>query len=170
MLFIHHSYQQNFTYLQTPKFNLYFNLTIFYSPQAPIKRVWNPLPPKIYKADPSLKTSLNQTWVFTVGQNEYNLFFGYMLINPSHDVVFILACYSYFKLVRWEGFKSMENDGEIIIHWRIWKMGMSHHRFFFKFSELKYKPKQVHFSSFQFFFIISMYDWCMREKNVLLGV
>ena len=35
---------------------------------------------------------------------------GYMLINPSRDVVASLACYSLSKSARLGGFKSVEND------------------------------------------------------------
>ena len=38
---------------------------------------------------------------------------------------------------------------------------------FFKFSELKYERKRVNFSPYEFFFIISINTWCMRERNVL---
>ena len=39
-------------------------------------------------------------------------------------------------------------------------MEMSHHGF-----ELKYERKRVHFSPNEFFFIISIYTWCMRERE-----
>ena len=58
----------------------------------------------------SLKTSLNQSWVLTVGKNEYNHVIGYMSINSSRDVVISLACYSYSKSVRLGKVKSVEND------------------------------------------------------------
>ena len=65
------------------------------SPQAPMKRVAPTLPKLIHltgsaihcvKDRSSLETCLNQPWVLTVGQNEYNHFLGYILINPSRDV------------------------------------------------------------------------------------
>ena len=55
-------------------------LTVFYSPQAPMKRVWNPLNPKLIqensvslcvKGRSSFKSWLNQPWVLTVGKNKY---------------------------------------------------------------------------------------------------
>ena len=39
---------------------------------------------------------------------------------------------------------------------------------FLKFSEFKYERKRVHFSPYEFFFIISIYTWCMKDKNVVL--
>ena len=71
-------------------------LTIFSSPQASMKMVLNPLFPQtdITESCESLcKTQIifeNQpepTLGLTLGQNEYNNVFGYMLINPSRDVV-----------------------------------------------------------------------------------
>ena len=56
---------------------------IFYSPQAPVKRVWKPFSPKLIqqnsashfvKGRSSLKTRLNQPWVLKLEQNEYNHF------------------------------------------------------------------------------------------------
>ena len=37
----------------------------------------------------------------------------------------------------------------------------------FEISKLNYERKRVHFSPYDFFFIISIYTWCMREKDVL---
>ena len=60
-----------------------------------MKRAVPPLPKLIYltgsaihcvKDRSSLETCLKQPWVLTVGQNEYNHFLGYILINPSRDV------------------------------------------------------------------------------------
>ena len=84
-----------------------------------------------------------------------------MLISPSRGVVVSLFCDSYSKSVRLGGFKSVENDylnGDVT-PW-----------FFLKFSELKYERQRVHFSSYEFFFIISLYTWCMKEKNVLAHI
>ena len=94
-------------------------LTIFFIPQAPMKRVWNLFLPQIdikehckslCKRQIIFENSPESTLDLTVGQNEYNYFFGYMLIHPSLDVVVSLACYSYSKSVRLGGFKSVEND------------------------------------------------------------
>ena len=83
-----------------------------------------------------------------------------MLINPSRDVVVSLFSDSYSKSVRLGGFKSVEND---------YLNGDVTPQIFLKFSELhvKYERKRVHFSPYEFFFIISIYTWCMKEKNVL---
>jgi len=81
-----------------------------------------------------------------------------MLISPSRAVVVSLFRDSYSKSVRLGGFKSVEND---------YLNGDSHTTDFLKFSELKYERKRVHFSPYEFFFIISIYTWCMKEKNVL---
>ena len=50
------------------------HVSIFYSPQAPMKRVWNPFLPQIdashcVQGRSSLKTRLNQPWVLTEGKN-----------------------------------------------------------------------------------------------------
>ena len=37
---------------------------------------------------------------------------------------------------------------------------------FVKFSELKYERKWVHISPYEFFFIISIYTWFMKEKKM----
>ena len=52
-------------------------LTTFYRQQAPIHE--KGMEPCI-KGRPSLKTRYNQPWVLTVVQNEYMIFFDYMLI------------------------------------------------------------------------------------------
>ena len=67
-------------------------LTIFYSSQAPMKRVWNPLLPQIniteQKGRPSLKTSLNQPRVLHWDRmNAILSWLAYMLISPSRDDV-----------------------------------------------------------------------------------
>ena len=63
-------------------------LTIFYSPQAPMKRVWNALLPQInireqccslcerqiMKRQIIFETCQNQPWVLTLGQNEFDHF------------------------------------------------------------------------------------------------
>ena len=46
----------------------------------------------------------------TFGLVSGTLFNGFMLINPSREVVVSLACYSYSKSVRLGEFKSVEND------------------------------------------------------------
>ena len=89
-------------------------LTIFYSQQAPIKRVWNPLLPLINIAEQ--RESLGKRQIIFKNPPEPTLgfdidrIFGYMLINPSCDVVVSLFRDSYSKSVRLGGFKSMEND------------------------------------------------------------
>ena len=45
-------------------------------------------------------------------------------------------------------------------------MEMSHHGFFLKFSELKYERKRVHFSPYDFFFIISIYTYSAWERKM----
>mgnify|MGYP003692024949 CR=1 FL=1 len=59
----------------------------------------------VYKADHLWKPA----WT-DLGFWQWDRMFGYMLINQSRDVIASLACYSYFKLVRLGGFKSVEND------------------------------------------------------------
>ena len=71
-----------------------------------------------------------------------------MLISPSRDVVVSLFRDSYSKSVRLGGFKSVEND--------YLNGGVT---YFLKFSEFKYESKRVHFSPYEFFFIISIYTW-----------
>ena len=81
-----------------------------------------------------------------------------MLISPSRDVVVSLFRDSFSKSVRLGGFKSVGNyylNGDVTP------------RIFLKFSELKHEHKRLHFSPYEFFFIISIYTWCMKEKNVL---
>ena len=68
-----------------------------------------------------------------------------------------VACYSYSKSVRLGGYTSEENDylnGDVTPD-------------VFKFSELEYEGKRVHFSPYEFLSIILIFTWCMREKNVL---
>ena len=87
-------------------------LTIFYSPQAPMKRVWNPPLPQINikeqceslcKRQIIFENPLEPTLSFDIGteMNEYNIyFFGYMLISPSRGVLVSLFRDSYSKSVR----------------------------------------------------------------------
>ena len=81
-----------------------------------------------------------------------------MLISPSRGVVVSLFRDSYSKSVRLGGFKSVEND---------YLNGNVTPRIFFKFSELKYERKRVHFSPYEFFFIISICIWFIRKKKLL---
>ena len=74
--------------------------------------------------------------------------FAYTIINPSSDVVASLACNSYSKSVRLGGFKSVKND---------YLNGDVTPQIFLKFSEVRGEHKQVHFSPYKFFFIISIY-------------
>ena len=75
-----------------------------------------------------------------------------MLISPSGDVVSLFRD-SYYKSVRLGGFKSVEND---------YLNGGVTPRIF-----LNYERKLVHFSPYEFVFIISIYTLCTKEKNVL---
>ena len=79
-----------------------------------------------------------------------------MLISQSCDAIVSLFRDSFSKSVRLGRYKSAENDS----------MEMSHHGFISKFSELKYEPKRVHFSSYECFFILTIYTWCMKEKKM----
>ena len=80
-----------------------------------------------------------------------------MLINLSRDVVVSLFRDSDSKSVRLGGFKSVEKD---------YLNGDATPRTV-KFLELKYERRRVHFSPYEFFFIMSICTWCMKEKNVL---
>ena len=79
-----------------------------------------------------------------------------MLISPSRGVLVSLFRDSYSKSVRLGRFKSVEND---------YLNGDVTPRIFLKFSELKYERNRVHFSAYEFFFIISIYTLCMKEKK-----
>ena len=71
-----------------------------------------------------------------------------MLISPPRDVVVSLFRDSYSKSVRLGGFKSVEND----------YLNREYHTSdFLKFSDIKYERKRVHFSPYEFFFIILIY-------------
>ena len=110
--------------------------TIFYSPQAPMKRVWNPLLPRIditKQCESLCRTSLG----FWRWDRMNTIVFGYILIKSSRDAVVSLACYSYFKFDRLGGFKS----------WRMtFSMEMSRHRFFENF-KIKIRAQTITFSS-----------------------
>ena len=121
-------------------------LTIFYSPQAPMKRVWKTFFPKLIQQNSAShyvkgRSSL-QTLGFEIGTEWIKSFFGYMLINPSHDVVVSFFRYLYSKSVRLEEFKSVENDylnGDVTLFFH------SDHLAFFRRTlgtrlESKYKP------------------------------
>ena len=140
-------------------------LTVFYSSQAPMKSVWNPLVPQINiieqceslcKRQVIFENPPEPTLSFDIGTEKIQ-YFGYMLISPTRGVVFSLFRDSYNKSVRLGGFKSVELlylNGGVTTD-------------FFLFSELKYERKRVHFSPYEFFFIISIYTLYMKEKNVL---
>ena len=70
-------------------------LTMFYSSQAPMKRVWNPLLPQINITEQCESLCKRQiifedppepTLSFDIGTEKVQ-YFGYMLISPSRDVV-----------------------------------------------------------------------------------
>ena len=79
-----------------------------------------------------------------------------MLINPSREVVFSLFSDSYSKSVRLGGFKSVENN---------YLNGDVTPRIFLKLSELITSASGYIFLFTNFFFIISIYTWCMKEKK-----
>ena len=93
-------------------------LTIFFSPRAPMKRVWNPLLPQINIKEQFeslckrqiLWKPLEPTLSFDIGTDWIQYFFGYMLISLPRYVVVSLFRDSYFKSIRLGGFKSVEND------------------------------------------------------------
>ena len=142
-------------------------LTIFHSPQAPMKRIWNPIFPKIIlfncashsvKGRAIFENQPDQPWVLIVGQNEYNHYFGYMLLNPSRDVDVSLARYSYAKSVRLGRFKSVENDPAVTSQWRYTIDIEGTHGFFFIF-RIKIQPQASTIFSlgiFLYYFVIHM--------------
>ena len=71
-----------------------------------------------------------------------------MLISPSRGVVVSLFRDSYSKSVRLGGFKSVEND---------YLNGDVTPRIFFEIFRIKIRAQGVHFSPYEFFFIISIY-------------
>ena len=84
-------------------------LTIFYSPQAPMKRVWNPLLPQINiteqreslcKRQIIFENPLEPTLGLTLGQNEYNNVLVTILISPSRDVVKLSVYFAILILSR----------------------------------------------------------------------
>ena len=78
-----------------------------------MKRVLNPLLPQINITEQCESLCIRQ--IIFENPPEQTLGFDsgtkrYMLINQSRAVVASLAYYSYSKLVRLEGFKSVKND------------------------------------------------------------
>ena len=83
-----------------------------YIPQAAMKSVWNPLLPQINiseqcellcKREIIFENPPEPTLSLTLGQNEYNTFFGYMLISPSCDVVVSLFAIHILSRSGYEG-------------------------------------------------------------------
>ena len=90
-------------------------LTIFYSSQAPMKRVWNHLLPKINITEQCESLCKRQiifenppepTLSFDIGTEKIQ-YFGYMVTSSIRDVIVSLFLDSYYKLVRLGRFKSV---------------------------------------------------------------
>ena len=126
-------------------------LTIFYSPQAPMKMVWIPLLLQINITEQCETLCKRQIifgnppeskWVLTLGQNEYNNFF-WLHVNQFIVVVSL--------------FRKVQVRGEWLSQWRCYSTD------FLRFSELKFERKRVHFSRIFLYYI----DIHMVYENVL---
>ena len=131
--------------------------------------IWNPLLPQIYKTEQCkslckkqiiFETRLNQSWVLTLRQNEYNHFPGYMSINQSINHVMSLLVYDAIHILYWSSYESSSPLTTTI------SMEVSHHGFFkIEFSELKYERKQVPFI-LKIFSLLYLYTHGAWEKKM----
>ena len=133
-------------------------LIIFYSPQAPMKRAWNPLLLQIYITEQceSLFKKTDHLWKAALTNNGFDGWTewiqSFFRLNVNQSITWCRCQFSMLFILYYC------LNGNVTTH------------FFFNFLQLKHERKRVHFSPYDFFFIILIYTGAWNRKMYSLAL